>query len=1112
MDGAAAGAAERSERAGASRKFSLGRTTTPMGKRESEWQAVLAICQDFPSDCDFMCATTDLPKIFARLAARANETPPSESDLSVAAQDLDPGKSGFIGYSHIARLWCDSSARAPPAPALPTPPASPPEARPEPALVDASPAGGGGQRQREDVEELLFQALDRDRDGVITRVELRDALRGSPSPSLPTPQRVDSVREVEQELLRRQLELERRELQLLRSEAARQRQPAPGSPPRHGDTSRQPSAYHTSRQWTGAPVPSPRTLSPNRANHLDRPKGRGPRSSPHLDAVSPPPGVPAYRTSSYTSRAELGAPPAVMVHRPALQLAHQPQPQPQPQPEPEPEPEPKPEPEPEPEPEPTDTPAGSSSVLAAVAYLAGIEAPDGTSWAADGTLTLTPNSQSVQRPHDRSDTTQQAGGGTPWGGHGVAVQRQLDMARPTAATAAAVTGAASAAAVAAATAAAAEANGGHRQDSNAPVGLIRPQPQHALPAAMSALEIGNLAAGLRKKEKELQKKERALAKQSRQQSKGGLKGASLKPLLERIATLEAQLLAVQQTHTDREEAQQDASRAQDEHDHALRKQAVAHEQEIARLRAEHTDKLARLQAEHVDELAKLRDEMAAHTRASVASEVAKEVDAASVRAEALRAESVQSEERATARATELQARCAERQQECEAKAAECDARAADCEAKAAECSTLRREVEAYRNDGIRRDSERAAADEQHASTLAAVEHAHASSVEAMRLQNARCEAKIAELQALCDEKHQECAVVSETNVLLEAEMKRKDDYRELYDAKAAECKALREESARKDAAAERATEVRPRTGTSEEGAMLLQMLEQSKMVMSEIETERAENEQLIATQGAELADARVRIAELEVQCKDLTAKYQQAVHSGNMQFKQLVDQACSEAEASKLELQELVAQMGDLIAELSVELAEDVPDNELPQNWPEMLHTLRRMVAEVHSAQKEEQEVATAEPSSPAASASATQTATGQSPAQFGAAAAVAAAEAANMAQHQQQQQPKSHSQRPSDGSSILEVHEELEQSGQSGTFSLANNVANGDTRTVDPAYRDIQGMAAARGISFDDARLLYAQQKNLEAGECATAKISTDREIVVRALAGADSHAHVQV
>jgi len=98
------------------------------------------------------------------------------------------------------------------------------------------------------------------------------------------------------------------------------------------------------------------------------------------------------------------------------------------------------------------------------------------------------------------------------------------------------------------------------------------------------------------------------------------------------------------------------------------------------------------------------------------------------------------------------------------------------------------------------------------------------------------------------------------------------------------------------------------------------------------------------------------------------------------------------------------------------------------------------------------------------------------------------------MAQQQQQQQPKSHSQRPSDGSSILEVHEELEQSGQSGTFSLANNVANGDTRTVDPAYRNIQGMAAARGISFDDARLLYAQQKNLEAGECATAK-NLDRQ-----------------
>ena len=36
----------------------------------------------------------------------------------------------------------------------------------------------------------------------------------------------------------------------------------------------------------------------------------------------------------------------------------------------------------------------------------------------------------------------------------------------------------------------------------------------------------------------------------------------------------------------------------------------------------------------------------------------------------------------------------------------------------------------------------------------------------------------------------------------------------------------------------------------------------------------------------------------------------------------------------------------------------------------------------------------------------------------------------------------------------------------------------------MDPAYTEIQRLASERGISFDDARLLYAQNKNLEAGE----------------------------
>ena len=72
----------------------------------------------------------------------------------------------------------------------------------------------------------------------------------------------------------------------------------------------------------------------------------------------------------------------------------------------------------------------------------------------------------------------------------------------------------------------------------------------------------------------------------------------------------------------------------------------------------------------------------------------------------------------------------------------------------------------------------------------------------------------------------------------------------------------------------------------------------------------------------------------------------------------------------------------------------------------------------------------------------------------------------------------------PPDLRTINEVHEELEKSGQSSTFSLSNNVARGDTRAVDPAYATIQRIASERNISFDEARLLYTQQKNLEAGE----------------------------
>eukprot|EP01043_Picozoa_sp_COSAG02_P072260 COSAG02_NODE_13544_length_1380_cov_6.505747_1_plen_334_part_10 len=237
-----------------------------MGEREASWQEVRHVCQEFPSAHDFMVTVEDVPAVLAKLAVLADEEPPTEADISVVVQHLDPSGSGFIAHSGIARLWCDSSAVAP---------TRPQESAPKVAAP-----------QLDDIGELLFQALDRDRNGIITRAEMKDAIRGSPSPSPRAlgpslmPQQSpawhdQSVLAKELELTRRQLDLERRELQLQREEAHRQRISPQGSPPRldnrpqnrstqqvHNRSPR-PSARRSNHQETGEPADSPRTCSPS---------------------------------------------------------------------------------------------------------------------------------------------------------------------------------------------------------------------------------------------------------------------------------------------------------------------------------------------------------------------------------------------------------------------------------------------------------------------------------------------------------------------------------------------------------------------------------------------------------------------------------------------------------------------------------------------------------------------------------------------------------------------------------------------------------------------------------------------------------------------------------
>ena len=386
-----------------------------MGEREAAWQEVRHVCQDFPSAYDFMVAVDDMPALLERLAMLADEEPPSEADVRVVVQHLDPSCSGFIPHSGIARLWCDSSA-------------APPAAR------------------RLDEIESPRQLYDQ------------------------------SVLAMEQELMQRQIDLERRELQLELQEAVR-------------------SSLEKARRQLRSPPGSPARLD-------DRPWRAD--TSPRLSAACPPAGVPPYpspstRTSAVRA-AELGSPPALTVQRPlATGLRAQTMPEYEPEREPEPEHEPEREPEPEPELEPAlsikprlPEPSPQQSMLAAVAYLAGIDAPDGMSWAADGTLTptaLTFRSFEARETSARQNLSQ------------ISVQRQLDMPG-----------------VDAVLGAPASAGGELHRDESA-----------------------ESAAPLQRKDQRARQKERAPARRSKQAKKpAGLKAASLKPLLDRIASLEAE--------------------------------------------------------------------------------------------------------------------------------------------------------------------------------------------------------------------------------------------------------------------------------------------------------------------------------------------------------------------------------------------------------------------------------------------------------------------------------------------------------------------------------------------------------------------------------------------
>ena len=392
-----------------------------MGEREAAWQEVRHTCQDFPSAYDFMVAVDDMPALLERLAMLADEEPPSEADVRVVVQHLDPGGSGFIPHSGIARLWCDSSA-------------APPAAR------------------RLDEIESPRQLYDQ------------------------------SVLAMEQELMQRQIDLERRELQLELQEAVR-------------------SSLEKARRQLRSPPGSPARLD-------DRPWRAD--TSPRFSAACPPTGVPPYpspstRTSAVRA-AELDSPPALTVQRPlatGLRAHTMPEYEPEREPEPEHEPEREREREREPEPEPKSEPALSieprlpepspqQSMLAAVAYLAGIDPPDGMSWAADGTLTptaFTVRSFEARETSARQNLSQ------------ISVQRQLDMAG-----------------VDAVLGAPASAGGEPHRDESA-----------------------ESAAPLQRKDQRPRQKERAPARRSKQAKKpAGLKAASLKPLLDRIASLEAE--------------------------------------------------------------------------------------------------------------------------------------------------------------------------------------------------------------------------------------------------------------------------------------------------------------------------------------------------------------------------------------------------------------------------------------------------------------------------------------------------------------------------------------------------------------------------------------------
>ena len=235
-----------------------------------------------------------------------------------------------------------------------------------------------------------------------------------------------------------------------------------------------------------------------------------------------------------------------------------------------------------------------------------------------------------------------------------------------------------------------------------------------------------------------------------------------------------------------------------------------------------------------------------------------------------------------------------------------------------------------------------------------------------------------------------------------------------------------------------------------DGSIVLQLIEQIKVVEMEVETERQEKEQLIVTQDAELVAARADIAGLEAERSAIAAK-NQAMQNEAKESAQMLKMASDLADEYDQEMQQMIAHASGLVAELAGGSASDARDNELPRSWSDLLLTLKHMALGARSAH-----------GTPGDDSAPEVTAT-----DVGQAVDVQAAAHA---------QPSHRS--------IAEVHKELEQSGQSGTFSLTSNVANGDSRAVDPAYTEIQRAASERGISFDDARLLHAQQKNLEAGE----------------------------